>query len=85
MGTGKPFAHPTRLSSLDPALKDSSAKARDFLMNGMNLTEDEAFSLITVGTDFAITQVVDGNWGVHGIIPKGIFAEENVKPMPAAS
>ena len=73
------------LSSLDPALKDSSAKARDFLMNGMNLTEDEAFSLITVGTDFAITQVVDGNWGVHGIIPKGIFAEETVKPMPAAS
>lgn len=73
------------LSSLDPALKDSSAKARDFLMNGMNLTEDEAFSLITVGTDFAITQVVDGNWGVHGIIPKGIFAEENVKPMPADS
>ncbi|MGD1927729.1 MAG: acetamidase/formamidase family protein [Leptolyngbyaceae cyanobacterium] len=73
------------VSSLDPALKDSSAKARDFLMNGMNLTEDEAFSLITVGTDFAITQVVDGNWGVHGIIPKGIFAEENVKPMPAAS
>jgi acetamidase/formamidase len=69
-------------SSLDPALKDSSAKLRDFLMNGMNLTEDEAFSLITVGADFAITQVVDGNWGVHGIIPKDIFAPETVKPKP---
>ncbi len=73
------------MSSLDPALKDSSAKLRDFLMNGMNLTEDEAFSLITVGADFAITQVVDGNWGVHGIVPKGIFAEENVKPKPSVS
>ncbi|WP_017299851.1 acetamidase/formamidase family protein [Nodosilinea nodulosa] len=73
------------LSSLDPALKDSSAKLRDFLMNGMNLSEDEAFSLITVGADFAITQVVDGNWGVHGIIPKGIFDPANVKPKPAVS
>jgi acetamidase/formamidase len=72
------------LSSLDPALKDGSAKLRDFLMNGMNLSEDEAFSLITVGADFAITQVVDGNWGVHGIIPKEIFAEENVRPKPPA-
>lgn len=71
------------VSSLDPALKDSSAKVRDFLMNGMNLTEDEAFSLITVGTDFAITQVVDANWGVHGIIPKGIFDPARVKPKPA--
>ncbi|MGB3517118.1 MAG: acetamidase/formamidase family protein [Elainellaceae cyanobacterium] len=73
------------LSSLDPALKDSSAKLRDFLMNGMNLTEDEAFSLITVGADFAITQVVDGNWGVHGIVPKGIFDPDHVKPKPADS
>ncbi|MCU0571290.1 MAG: acetamidase/formamidase family protein [Oculatellaceae cyanobacterium Prado106] len=69
-------------SSLDPALKDCSTKLRDFLMNGMNLTEDEAYSLITVGSDFAITQVVDGNWGVHGIIPKGLFEEGQVKPKP---
>jgi acetamidase/formamidase len=71
-----------QLSSLDPALKDSSAKLRDFLVNGMNLTEDEAISLITVGGDFAITQVVDGNWGVHGIIPKSMFADKAIKPKP---
>lgn len=70
------------VSSLDPALKDCSTKLRDFLINGMNLTEDEAYSLITVGSDFAITQVVDGNWGVHGIIPKAIFEDRAVKPMP---
>jgi len=23
--------------------------------------------------DFGITQVVDGNWGVHAIIPKPLF------------
>ena len=38
------------------------------------LTEDEAISLITVGVDFGITQVVDGNWGVHAVIKKDIFA-----------
>lgn len=70
------------LSSLDPALKNSSANLRDFLMNGMGLSEDEAFSLMTVGADFAITQVVDGNWGVHGIVPKAIFDPATVKPKP---
>jgi acetamidase/formamidase len=73
-----------QMSSLDPALKDCSTKLRDFLINGMNLTEDEAYSLITVGSDFAITQVVDGNWGVHGIIPKVVFENRQLKPKPTA-
>jgi acetamidase/formamidase len=73
------------LSSIDPALKDSSTKMRNFLMNGMNISEDEAYSLITVGTDFAITQVVDGNWGVHGIVSKQLFPEETSKTLPNAS
>jgi hypothetical protein len=30
-------------------------------------TEDEAISLITIGVDFRITQVVDGNWGVAAV------------------
>jgi hypothetical protein len=36
------------------------------------LTEDEAISLITIGVDFGITQVVDGNWGVHAVIKKDL-------------
>jgi len=48
-------------------------------MNGMNLTEDGAYSLITVGSDFAITQVVDGNCNVHGIIPKLVVKNIQVK------
>jgi acetamidase/formamidase len=51
-------------------------------MNGMSLTEDEAYSLITVGSDFAITQVVDGNWRVHGIIPKSTFDGRSIKSKP---
>ena len=28
---------------------------------------------MSVGVDFGVTQVVDGNWGVHAIIKKEIF------------
>jgi acetamidase/formamidase len=29
---------------------------------------------MSLGVDFGITQVVDGNWGVHAIIKKAIFS-----------
>jgi acetamidase/formamidase len=28
---------------------------------------------MSVGVDFGITQVVDGNWGVHAILKKSLF------------
>ena len=43
-------------------------------MDTQGLSEDEAISLMSVGVDFGITQVVDGNWGVHAILKKGLFA-----------
>jgi len=61
-------------SSIDLAMRDAFRKMRGFLMNTKALTEDEAISLISVAVDFGITQVVDGNWGVHAIIKKNVFA-----------
>ena len=29
---------------------------------------------MSIAVDFGITQVVDGNWGVHAIIKKNLFA-----------
>ena len=29
---------------------------------------------MSVGVDFGVTQVVDGNWGVHAVIKKTLFA-----------
>jgi acetamidase/formamidase len=60
-------------SSVDLALKDAFRKMRHFLMTTQGLTEDEAISLISVAVDFGVTQVVDGNWGVHAIVKKNIF------------
>lgn len=61
-------------SSVDLALRDAFHKMRHFLMTTKGLTEDEAISLMSIGVDFGITQVVDGNWGVHAVIRKDIFA-----------
>lgn len=61
-------------STLDLAMRDAFIKTRRFLMTTMGLSEDEAISLISVAVDFGVTQVVDGNWGVHAIIRKALFA-----------
>jgi acetamidase/formamidase/AraC-like DNA-binding protein len=60
-------------SSLDLAMKDAFRKMRRFLMNIKGLTEDEAIALMSVAVDFGVTQVVDGNWGVHAILSKKLF------------
>jgi acetamidase/formamidase len=61
-------------SSVDLAMRDAFRKMRDFLMTTQGLTEDEALSLMSIGVDFGVTQVVDGNWGVHAIVRKDLFS-----------
>ncbi len=60
-------------SSIDKAMTVAYNNTRDWMMNSLNMTEDQAITAITVAVDFAITQVVDGNWGVHASIPKSTF------------
>jgi len=60
-------------SSIDLALRDAFRKMRHFLMTTQRLSEDEAVSLMSVGVDFGVTQVVDGNWGIHALIKKSLF------------
>ena len=45
-------------------------------MTAYVISEDEAISLMSVAADFGVTQVVDGNWGVHGFIEKRTFADD---------
>ena len=61
-------------SSVDNALRDAFRKMRHFLMTTQGLSEDEAISLMSVAVDFGVTQVVDGNWGVHATLEKSVFA-----------
>ena len=62
-------------SSIDLAMKDAFRKMRRFLMNVKGLSEDEAIALMSAAVDFGVTQVVDGNWGVHAILSKRLFLD----------
>lgn len=62
-------------ASVDLAMRDAFRKTRRFLMTTKGLTEDEAISLMSVAVDFGITQIVDGNWGVHAVIRKSMFRD----------
>lgn len=69
-------------SSLDLAMKDAFRKMRRFLMNIQGLSEDEAIALMSAAVDFGVTQVVDGNWGVHAIVSKRLF-DDTLGPQQA--
>ena len=62
-------------ASMESAMRDAFRKTRHFLMKAHDLSEDEAISLISVAVDFGVTQVVDGNLGIHAVIPKALFAD----------
>ena len=42
-------------------------------MDGWGLDEDAAIAVLSTAVDFGITQVANGNWGVHVTIPKRIL------------
>ena len=45
----------------------------DFLVSEKHLSRDDAYQLASVAADLHITELVDGNKGVHMMIPKAIF------------
>jgi acetamidase/formamidase len=70
MGFSKDLKEATEL-----ALKDMIA----FLMEEKHLSRDEAYMLSSVAVDMEITQLVDGNVGVHAMCPKKIFTGRPAK------
>ena len=62
-----------------PDLKEATTLAvRDminFLVEDKHLSRDDAYMLTSVAVDVDITQLVDGNVGVHAICPKSIFTK----------
>jgi acetamidase/formamidase len=70
---------PTHYISMgfSPDLKEATTLAvRDminFLVDQKHLSRDDAYMLTSVAVDVDITQLVDGNVGVHAMCPKNIF------------
>ena len=48
----------------------------DFLVTEKKLSRDDAYMLTSVAVDVNITQLVDGNVGVHAMCPKKIFTAQ---------
>jgi acetamidase/formamidase len=59
--------------NLNEATKLAVHEMIDFLMNEKHLSRDDAYMLSSVAADLSITELVDGNKGVHMLIPKAIF------------
>jgi acetamidase/formamidase len=60
-----------------PDLKEATEIALrnmiDFLVTEKHMSRDDAYMLSSVAVDLDITQLVDGNVGVHAMCPKDIF------------
>jgi len=58
---------------LNLAMRDASLEMLRLLTEFKGVSRDDAYSLMSVAVDFAVTQVVDGRQGVHARISRGIF------------
>jgi len=45
----------------------------DYLVSERHLSRDDAYMLVSVAGDVDVTELVDGNKGVHVLLPKAIF------------
>ena len=61
--------------SLDKATKLAVQQAVEFLVEEKGLSRADAYMLTSVAVDLHITQLVDGNKGVHAMIPKLLFTK----------
>ena len=59
---------------LDKAMRHAALDMLQLLTEHQRLSRNDAYSLMSVAADFGVTQVVDGNWGVHAILSKRLFA-----------
>jgi len=64
---------------LNEATKGAVREMIDFLMTEKHLSRDDAYMLSSVAADLSITELVDGNKGVHMSIPKSIFVSGPAK------
>ena len=63
--------------NLNEATKLAVREMIDFLMTSKHLSRDDAYMLSSVAADLHITELVDGNKGVHMMIPKDIFVSSS--------
>ena len=58
---------------LTAATKIAVRQIIDYLMTEKKMSQSDAYMLSSIAVDVTITQLVDGNVGVHAMLPKSIF------------
>ena len=58
---------------LDEAAKAATSEMLDLLVETKGLSRENAYMLASAAMNLSVTQVVDGNKGVHAFMPKSIF------------
>jgi acetamidase/formamidase len=61
---------------LNVAMREAALDMLLLLTEHRHLSKDDAYSLMSVAADFAVTQVVDQRQGIHVRIPRGIFPQD---------
>lgn len=67
---------------LDSAMKSASMDMLKLLNEQVGLSKNDAYSLMSVASDFGVTQVVDGTLGVHARINRDMFPAKGVVKDP---
>jgi len=58
---------------LDQAMKKALREMIAFIQSRTNLSAAQAYQICSLGVDFHVTQTVNGEKGVHGMLPKGLL------------
>lgn len=59
---------------LDEAMRIAVREMIDFVTSRTNMSRREAYRLCSLAADFHVTQTVNGEKGVHGLLPKALLA-----------
>ncbi|MBX5490518.1 MAG: acetamidase/formamidase family protein [Chloroflexi bacterium] len=63
-------------ADLNEAFRQCLRNVVDFLVHSARMSPLDAYGLASVAVSFRVTQVVNANQGVHGMIAKELFAED---------
>ncbi|MEA2741566.1 MAG: hypothetical protein QOH05_4873, partial [Acetobacteraceae bacterium] len=58
---------------LDQAMKQALREMIAFICSRSNLSREQAYAFCSLAVDFHVTQSVNGEKGVHGMLKKGLL------------
>ena len=67
-------------ADLNEAFRQATLNVIDFLSLRAGLSRLDAYSLASIAVHFRVTQFVNGNRGIHAMVPRSVLAELKKRP-----